>query len=53
MCDDFAATGPNVFVADDLFWYQSARSLELATELKRRGIRKRCSPKTSTIDIVG
>jgi radical SAM superfamily enzyme YgiQ (UPF0313 family) len=41
VCDDFEATGPNVFVADDLFWYQPARSLELASALKRRGIRKR------------
>jgi radical SAM superfamily enzyme YgiQ (UPF0313 family) len=41
VCDDFAATGPHVFVADDLFWYQPARSLQLADELKRRRIRKR------------
>ena len=41
VCDDFAATGPHVFVADDLFWYQPSRSLELAAELKRRGVRKR------------
>jgi radical SAM superfamily enzyme YgiQ (UPF0313 family) len=41
VCDDFEATGPNVFVADDLFWYQPARSLELAAALKRRAIRKR------------
>ena len=41
VCDDFEATGPAVFVADDLFWYQPARSLELAHALKRRGIRKR------------
>jgi hopanoid C-3 methylase len=41
VCDDFEATGPSVFVADDLFWYQPERSLELARALKRRGIRKR------------
>jgi hopanoid C-3 methylase len=41
VCADFEATGPNVFVADDLFWYQPARSLELAVALRRRGIRKR------------
>src|SRR5439155_12624189 len=41
VCDDFEATGPNVFVADDLFWYQPARSLELAQALRKRGIRKR------------
>ncbi|HTK28624.1 MAG TPA: radical SAM protein [Vicinamibacterales bacterium] len=41
VCADFEATGPNVFVADDLFWYQPARSLELARALRRRGVRKR------------
>ena len=41
VCDDFAATGAHVFVADDLFWYQPARSLALAQALRRRGIRKR------------
>ena len=41
VCDDFEAAGPAVFVADDLFWFQPARSLELACALKRRGIRKR------------
>jgi len=41
VCDDFEATGPAVFVADDLFWYQPERSFELAAALKRRGIRKR------------
>ncbi len=39
--DDFEATGPNVFVADDLFWQRPARSLELAHALRRRGIKKR------------
>ena len=52
VCQDFAATGPNVFVADDLFWYQPARSLELATELKRRGIRKRWILVQSRTDVV-
>jgi hopanoid C-3 methylase len=41
VCDDFEATGPAVFIADDLFWYQPGRSLELADALKQRGIRKR------------
>jgi radical SAM superfamily enzyme YgiQ (UPF0313 family) len=52
VCDDFDATGPNVFVADDLFWYQPARSLELAAALKRRGIRKRWLLVQSRTDLV-
>ena len=52
VCDDFAATGPHVFVADDLFWYQPARSLELAQALKRRGIRKRWLLVQSRTDLV-
>jgi radical SAM superfamily enzyme YgiQ (UPF0313 family) len=52
VCDDFEATGPHVFVADDLFWYQPARSLELASELKRRGIRKRWLLVQSRTDLV-
>jgi radical SAM superfamily enzyme YgiQ (UPF0313 family) len=52
VCQDFAATGPHVFVADDLFWYQPARSLALATELKRRGIRKRWLLVQSRTDLV-
>jgi radical SAM superfamily enzyme YgiQ (UPF0313 family) len=39
--DDFAASGDAVFVADDLFWYNPARSLELAAALKKRGVYKR------------
>ncbi|MBW2526795.1 MAG: cobalamin-dependent protein [Deltaproteobacteria bacterium] len=39
--DDFATVGPNVFVADDLFWNHAARSRELALALRKRGIRKR------------
>jgi radical SAM superfamily enzyme YgiQ (UPF0313 family) len=41
VCSDFAAVGPHVFVADDLFWYHPARSLELARALLQKGIRKR------------
>jgi radical SAM superfamily enzyme YgiQ (UPF0313 family) len=52
VCDDFAATGPNVFVADDLFWYQPARSIELALALRRRGIRKRWLLVQSRTDLV-
>jgi hopanoid C-3 methylase len=39
--EDFAAVGPHVFVADDLFWNQPARSLELAEALAARGVHKR------------
>lgn len=39
--EDFATTGDAIFVADDLFWYNPARSLELAAALKRRGVFKR------------
>lgn len=52
VCDDFAAVGPHVFVADDLFWYQPARSLELARALRRRGIRKRWLLVQSRTDLV-
>ena len=52
VCADFAATGPHVFVADDLFWYQPVRSLELARELRRRGIRKRWLLVQSRTDLV-
>jgi radical SAM superfamily enzyme YgiQ (UPF0313 family) len=38
--DDFASTGPNVFVVDDLFFHPRERSLELASELTRRGVKK-------------
>jgi hopanoid C-3 methylase len=37
---DFARVGHNVFVVDDLFFQPSARSLDLARELTRRGVRK-------------
>jgi radical SAM superfamily enzyme YgiQ (UPF0313 family) len=39
--EDFATSGDAVFVADDLFWYNPARSLELAAALKKRGVYKR------------
>jgi radical SAM superfamily enzyme YgiQ (UPF0313 family) len=52
VCDDFEQTGPHIFVADDLFWYHPARSLELAAALKRRGIRKRWILVQSRTDLV-
>jgi hopanoid C-3 methylase len=39
--EDFAAVGDAVFVADDLFWHNPERSLQLAGALKKRGVRKR------------
>ncbi len=52
VCADFEATGPHVFVADDLFWYPPARSLEIAQALKKRGIRKRWLLVQSRTDVV-
>ena len=52
VADDFEAVGENVFVVDDLFWNHPARSLELARELKRRGIRKRWILVQSRTDLV-
>jgi radical SAM superfamily enzyme YgiQ (UPF0313 family) len=52
VCQDMASVGDEVFVADDLFWYHPARSLELAHELRRRGIRKRWILVQSRVDLV-
>jgi radical SAM superfamily enzyme YgiQ (UPF0313 family) len=41
VAEDLAAVGDHVFITDDLFWHHADRSLELAKELVRRGIRKR------------
>ena len=41
-----------MFVADDLFWHHPARSLALAEELKRRGIRKQWMLVQSRVDLV-
>lgn len=49
---DFAAAGDHIFVADDLFWYHPARSLALADELRRRGIRKEWMLVQSRVDLV-
>jgi radical SAM superfamily enzyme YgiQ (UPF0313 family) len=50
--EDFAATGPHVFVVDDLFFSPPARSLELARALVKRGIRKRWILAQSRSDVV-
>src|SRR5438445_4244422 len=53
VCQDFATTGDHIFVADDLFWHHPSRSLELAHELRRRGIRKQWILVQSRTDLVG
>ncbi len=52
VCHDFAESGDHVFVADDLFWYHAPRSLALARELRRRGIRKQWILVQSRVDLV-
>jgi radical SAM superfamily enzyme YgiQ (UPF0313 family) len=52
VCRDFEAAGDHIFIADDLFWYHAPRSLELAKELRRRGIRKRWILVQSRVDLV-
>ena len=52
VCRDFASTGPDVFVADDLFWNHASRSRALADELNRRGIRKNWVLVQSRVDLV-
>ena len=53
VCEDFASTGDHVFVADDLFWHHPSRSLALAQELRRRGVRKQWILVQSRTDLVG
>jgi radical SAM superfamily enzyme YgiQ (UPF0313 family) len=52
VCRDFEQAGDHVFVADDLFWYHPPRSLALAQELRRRGVRKRWILAQSRVDLV-
>jgi radical SAM superfamily enzyme YgiQ (UPF0313 family) len=52
VCQDMASVGDHVFIADDLFWYHPARSLALAQELRRRGIRKKWILVQSRVDTV-
>jgi radical SAM superfamily enzyme YgiQ (UPF0313 family) len=52
VCEDLASTGDHVFIADDLFWYHPSRSLALAEELRRRGVRKRWILVQSRVDVV-
>ncbi len=52
VCRDFASVGDHIFVADDLFWHHPSRSLELARELLRRGVRKEWILVQSRVDTV-
>ena len=52
VCKDMASVGENVFIADDLFWHHPSRSLALAHELRKRGIRKRWMLVQSRVDLV-
>jgi radical SAM superfamily enzyme YgiQ (UPF0313 family) len=52
VCEDFENVGDHIFVADDLFWYHPSRSLELAKELRRRGVRKQWILVQSRVDLV-
>jgi radical SAM superfamily enzyme YgiQ (UPF0313 family) len=52
VCDDFAATGDHIFVADDLFWNHASRSRALAAELRKRGIHKQWILVQSRVDTV-
>jgi hopanoid C-3 methylase len=52
VCRDFASVGEHIFVADDLFWHHPSRSLALAHELRRRGVRKQWVLVQSRVDLV-
>ncbi len=52
VCDDFAATGDQIFIADDLFWHHPSRSLALAKALQARGVRKDWILVQSRVDTV-
>jgi radical SAM superfamily enzyme YgiQ (UPF0313 family) len=52
VCQDMAAVGDHIFIADDLFWYHPARSLALAQELRKRGVRKKWILVQSRVDTV-
>ena len=52
VCDDFASTGDEIFIADDLFWHHPSRSLALARALLARGLRKDWILVQSRVDTV-
>jgi radical SAM superfamily enzyme YgiQ (UPF0313 family) len=52
VCDDFGATGDQVFVADDLFWHHPSRSRALADALRTRRLRKDWLLVQTRVDVV-
>ena len=50
---DFEHIGKNVFIIDDLFWADAARSEELAASCWPRGERKNWILVQSRVDLVG
>jgi radical SAM superfamily enzyme YgiQ (UPF0313 family) len=50
--EDFATTGDAIFIADDLFWNNPPRSMELASALKKRGVFKRWILVQSRTDMI-
>jgi radical SAM superfamily enzyme YgiQ (UPF0313 family) len=50
--EDFATSGDAIFVADDLFWNNPPRSMELARALKKRGVFKRWILVQSRTDLI-
>lgn len=52
VCDDFAAAGSEIFVADDLFWHHASRSRALAAALIARGLQKNWLLVQSRVDLV-
>ena len=52
VCRDFASTGDQIFVADDLFWHHPSRSRALADALIARGVRKDWILVQTRVDVV-
>lgn len=52
VCQDVESVGEHIFIADDLFWYHPSRSLALAQELRRRGVKKDWILVQSRVDLV-
>ena len=52
VCRDFASTGDQVFVADDLFWHHPSRSGALAEALKARSLNKDWMLVQTRVDVV-
>lgn len=50
--EDFATAGDAIFVADDLFWNNPPRSMELANALKKKGVHKRWILVQSRTDLI-